>query len=149
MFTVTGTFSSSSSSSSSSTPSIPPSMAKCRAQKLETFGDAIDDITELNSTTTPNSTITAVQPVDKTATLATTATVINRNLSGNVDESSKSVHGIVASLIRAAEETRFQAPDKPTSLNLSNKKFQPQQPSTTATATITSEQQVLYHRSHF
>ncbi|VDK67176.1 unnamed protein product [Onchocerca ochengi] len=134
MFTVTGTFSSSSSSST-------PSMAKCRAQKLETFGDVVDGTTELNSTTTPNSTITVVQPVDKTATLATTTTVINKDLSEDVDGSDKSVHGIVASLIRAAEETRFQAPDKPKSLNLSNKKFQPQQPSTTATATITSEQQ--------
>ncbi|EJD75930.1 hypothetical protein LOAG_17013 [Loa loa] len=131
MFTVTGTFSSSSSK---------PSTAKYRAQKLERFGDVIDGTKEVNNSSTPNSTLTTVQqPVDKTATLAASTAVISSDLSGNVEGSSKSVHGIVASLIQAAEETRFKAPDKPKSLNLTNKKLQ--QPTTTATIIATSEQQ--------
>ncbi|KAM3723942.1 StAR-related lipid transfer protein [Dirofilaria immitis] len=138
MFTVTGTF-----SSSSSTPPIPPSTAKYRAQKLETFGNVVDGSTELNSI--PNSMLTAVQPVDKAATLATTTTTtttrISRDLSKNVEGNDKSVHGIVESLIRTAEKTRFQESDKPKLLNFSNKKFEQKQPSTTATTTTISEQQ--------
>ncbi|VBB32834.1 unnamed protein product [Acanthocheilonema viteae] len=139
MFTVTGTF-----SPSSSTSSIPPSTAKCRAQKFETIDDDNDDIIdgtrkELNNSETSNS--TTVQSIDKGTTLTTTQTLTNKNLNGNIDGNGKSVHGIVASLIRAAEETRFQAPDKPKSLNFNNKKIEQKQSSTAAIITINSEQQ--------
>ncbi|MCP9259122.1 RhoGAP domain protein [Dirofilaria immitis] len=123
MFTVTGTF-----SSSSSTPPIPPSTVPL-----------------LLLPPIPNSMLTAVQPVDKAATLATTTTTtttrISRDLSKNVEGNDKSVHGIVESLIRTAEKTRFQESDKPKLLNFSNKKFEQKQPSTTATTTTISEQQ--------
>ncbi|KAK6101320.1 RhoGAP domain family protein [Brugia pahangi] len=140
MFTVTGIFSSTSSIPSS----IPSSTAQCRSQKLETSDDIVDDTKEVNNSTSSNSSLTAVQqPVDKAATLVATPVSLSRDSSENIEGSSKSVHGIVASLIRAAEETRFQTPDKPNSLNVSNKKFQQEQPSITTTTTTASARQEI------
>ncbi|VDM19490.1 unnamed protein product [Wuchereria bancrofti] len=151
MFTVTGTFSSTSSIPSSISSSTVPLLlllrvlnAKCRSQKLETFGDVVDDTKEGNNSTSSNSSLTAVQqPVDKAATLVATPVSLSRGSSENIEGGGKSVHGIVASLIRAAEGTRFQTPDKPKSLNLSNKKLQQEQPSTTPTITTASGRQEI------
>ncbi|VDO07090.1 unnamed protein product [Brugia timori] len=118
--------------------------AQCRSQKLETSDDIVDDTKEVNNSISSNSSLTAVQqPVDKAATLVATPVSLSRDSSENIEGSSKSVHGIVASLIRAAEETHFQTPDKPNSLNVSNKKFQQEQPSITTTTTTASGRQEI------
>uniref|UniRef100_A0A915PMY0 Uncharacterized protein n=1 Tax=Setaria digitata TaxID=48799 RepID=A0A915PMY0_9BILA len=130
MFTVTGT----TFPSSSSAPSTSSSTAKCRAREEGIFDGNVDGTKELDKNI-QNPVLTAVPPVDTTASSTTDS-------SGNFEGVGKSVHGIVASLIRAAEETRFQALDKPKSLNLNNKTLQQNQPSTAVlTATSTSRQQ--------
>ncbi|VDK89488.1 unnamed protein product [Litomosoides sigmodontis] len=109
-------------------------MAKYRA---ETTGNSGDD-GGTNELSVVNSTLaTTVQSINRATTLATTT-----SLSGINDGSGKSVHGVVASLIRAAEKTRFHEPDKATLLNFNNRKIEERQSSIITTNTIvTSEQQ--------
>lgn len=123
---------------------------ECGAEKFETFDVVVDDTEEVSNSTvgnssshTPNPMLTAVQqPVDNASTSVTTTKSLSRDLSGNVEIDGKSVHGIVTSLIRTAEETRSHATNAPNFLDFDNKKLQQKEASI--------EQQVfLYHHSHF